>query len=91
MFPRNIINNNFYISTETEWSTDIAVGITTNYGLDGNGVSPARDKICSLLHVAQLPILWVPGALSPGVKRPVHEADHLPPTSAEFKNRHFMA
>jgi hypothetical protein len=27
------------------------------------------------------PILWVPG-----VKRPGHEADHSPPTSAEVKN-----
>jgi hypothetical protein len=24
------------------------------------------------------PIQWVPGALSPGVKRPGHEADHSP-------------
>jgi hypothetical protein len=29
---------------------------------------------------------WVPGALSLGVKRPVSEADHSPPSSAEFKN-----
>jgi hypothetical protein len=26
------------------------------------------------------------GALSPGVKRPVHEADHSPSSSAEIKN-----
>jgi hypothetical protein len=30
-------------------------------------------------------IPWVPGALSPGVKRPGHESDHSPPTSAELK------
>jgi hypothetical protein len=30
------------------------------------------------------PTQWVPG-LSQGVKRPGHEADHSPPTSAEVK------
>jgi hypothetical protein len=33
----------------------------------------------------QPPIQWVPGALSPGVKRQVREADHSPPASAEVK------
>jgi hypothetical protein len=37
------------------------------------------------LGPTQPPIQWVPGALSPGVKRPGREADHLPPTSAEVK------
>jgi hypothetical protein len=31
----------------------------------------------------QLPIQWVPAALSMGVKRPGREADHSPPSSAE--------
>jgi hypothetical protein len=31
-------------------------------------------------------IQWVPGALSLEVKRPVREADHSPPSSAEVKN-----
>jgi hypothetical protein len=31
------------------------------------------------------PIQWVPGSLSPGVNRPKHETDHLPPTSAKIK------
>jgi hypothetical protein len=30
-------------------------------------------------------IQWVPGALSPGVKRPGREADHSFPSSAEVK------
>jgi hypothetical protein len=34
----------------------------------------------------QPPVQWVPGALSLGVKRPGHEADHSPPSSAEVKN-----
>jgi hypothetical protein len=33
----------------------------------------------------QPPIQWVPGPLSPGVKRPAREADHSPPTNAEVK------
>jgi hypothetical protein len=33
----------------------------------------------------QSPLQRVPGALSPGVKRPGREADHSPPTSAEVK------
>jgi hypothetical protein len=31
------------------------------------------------------PIQWVPGDLSPGLKRPGREADQSPPTSAEVK------
>jgi hypothetical protein len=33
----------------------------------------------------QTPIQWVPGALSPGLKRPGREADHSPPFSADVK------
>jgi len=32
------------------------------------------------------PIQWVPGALSPEVKRPECEADHSPSSSFEVKN-----
>jgi hypothetical protein len=37
------------------------------------------------LGPTQPPIQWVPGALSLGVKRPVREADHSHPSSAEVK------
>jgi hypothetical protein len=37
------------------------------------------------LGLTQLPIQWVPGALSLGVKRPGRKADHSPPSSAEVK------
>jgi hypothetical protein len=37
------------------------------------------------LGPTQLPIHWVPGALSPGVKRPGREADQSPLSSAEVK------
>jgi hypothetical protein len=33
----------------------------------------------------QLPVQWVPGALSLGVKWPGREADNSPPTSSEVK------
>jgi hypothetical protein len=55
--------------------------------------SPSRGEIFLfsmlsrlLLWPTQLPIQWVRGALSPEVKRPRHEADHLPPTSYKVKN-----
>jgi hypothetical protein len=38
------------------------------------------------LGPTQPPIQWAPGALSPGVKRQVREADHSFPSSAEVKN-----
>jgi len=34
----------------------------------------------------QLPSQWVIGDLSLGVKRPVREAYHSPPSSSKFKN-----
>jgi len=35
---------------------------------------------------SQSPVKWVPGALSLQVKRPVREADHSHPCSAQVKN-----
>jgi hypothetical protein len=40
----------------------------------------------SSLGPTEVPIQWVPGVLSPRVKRPVPKADHSPPFSAEIKN-----
>jgi hypothetical protein len=42
-------------------------------------------KFKPALGPTHLPIQWVPGALSPRVKWPGCEADHLPPTNAEVK------
>jgi hypothetical protein len=39
-----------------------------------------------VLGPTQSPIQLVPGAFSPGVKRPGREANHSPPTIAEVKN-----
>jgi hypothetical protein len=47
--------------------------------------SPSRPD--RLRGSTQLPIQWVPEALSPGVKRPGREADYLPPASAEVKKK----
>jgi hypothetical protein len=44
-----------------------------------SGSTPALGSI-------QPPIQWVPGPLSPAVKRPGREADHSPPSSVEVKN-----
>jgi hypothetical protein len=38
------------------------------------------------LELTQPPIQWVPAALSPGLERPGHEADHSPPSSSEVNN-----
>jgi hypothetical protein len=55
--------------------------------------SPGRTKNFLLstssrlvLGPTQPPLQWVPGILSPGVKRSGREADHPPPTSAQVKN-----
>jgi hypothetical protein len=68
-------------------SVDIDTGWTTGVRF------PAGTRDFSLHHsvktgsgVTQLPIQWVPGALSPGVKRPGREADDSPPSSTEVKN-----
>jgi hypothetical protein len=76
-------------------SRDSVVGIATTYRLDDRGVGvrvPVESRIFSspdrpdrLLRSTQPPIQWVPGALSPGVKRPGRGVDHSPPTSAEVK------
>jgi hypothetical protein len=38
------------------------------------------------LGPTQSPIQWVPGALTPKIKRMGHEADHSRPTSSKVKN-----
>jgi hypothetical protein len=69
------------------------VGIATGCILDGRGSIPGRSKIFLFsvasrpaLRPTQPPIQWVPGALSPRVKRSGRGADHSPPPSAEVSN-----
>jgi hypothetical protein len=46
----------------------------------------SRQEYDFSLGLTQPPIQWVPGALSPGVKRPGRESDHSPATNAKVKN-----
>jgi hypothetical protein len=49
-------------------------------------ILPSKKPHLLLSNPYPLPhIRWVPGTISPGVKRPGHEADHSPPASAEVK------
>jgi hypothetical protein len=69
----------------------ISVGIALGNGLDdrgfesrlGLGIFLFTTASRTALRPTQPPIQWVPGALSLVVKRPVREADHSPPSSAE--------
>jgi hypothetical protein len=68
--------------------------MATGYRLDDRDRSLSPGGVKNFLFSAssrqalgstQPPIQWVPGALSPGVKRPGREADQSPPASAEVK------
>jgi hypothetical protein len=78
-------------------SLDSAVGIATDYGLDGRGVgvAVAAGARFSPLRVAQSgagakPVSYAMGtgggALASGVKRLRSETDHSPPTTAEVRH-----
>jgi hypothetical protein len=76
-------------------SRNSVVGIATGYGLDDRGVRVrvpvgVKNFLFSTasrpaLGPTQPPIQWVPGALSPGIKRQGRETDRSSPTSAEVK------
>jgi hypothetical protein len=89
------------IPTELSWLFNYLqnyslVCIALGYGLDDphSGIRfPAGAGIFLFITASgtavvstQPPIQWIPGALSLGVKRPVRQADHSPPSSAEVKN-----
>jgi hypothetical protein len=65
-----------------------------DYGLDdrgfesrqGLGTFPFTTTSRPALGLTQLPMQWVPGALSLGIKRPGRETDHWHSTIAEVKN-----
>jgi hypothetical protein len=68
-------------------------GIAMGYGMDGWDLIPSRGKIFLYsttprlaLGPAQLPIQWIWGLLSQGVKWLGREADNSPPSHAKIKN-----
>jgi hypothetical protein len=86
----------FFAWGEGGQSRDSSVSIALGYRLDdwgsrvrfpaGAGIFLFTTASRMALGSTQPPIQWVPGALSLEVKRPGHEADHSPPSSAEVKN-----
>jgi hypothetical protein len=69
--------------------------IVSDYGLDNRSSIPRQRQRIFLLASAsrpalgttQPPVQWVPGVLSPGVKRGLgRDADNAPPSSAEVEN-----
>jgi hypothetical protein len=73
------------------FSRNSIVSIATGYWLDGPGSIPGSARFFSSperldrLGPTQPRIRWVPGALSPGVKRQGRDADHSPPSTAKVK------
>jgi hypothetical protein len=64
---------------------DSSVGIATGYGLDDRRVG-VPDPVGARIYTSPCsPIQWVPGALSPWLKRQGREVDHSPPASADVK------
>jgi hypothetical protein len=85
----------YYIMISQIKSRDSSVGIALDYELDGVLEFNSRRGLGIFLFTTasrmalgptQPPIQWVLGAISLGVKQPVREADHSPPSSAEVKN-----
>jgi hypothetical protein len=91
----NFIGFDFSSCLTSDGNRDSAVAIAAGYVLDDRVVGiqvPMRSRIFSsprhprpVLGPTIPHIQWVPGALSPGVKRPGREADHSPPASAVVK------
>jgi len=65
-----------------------AVGIATDYGLEGPGSNPGGDEIFRLcrpaLRSTQPPVKWVPG-LPGGKVQPGRDAEHSPLSSAAVR------
>jgi hypothetical protein len=73
-----------YSSRYSDW---LRVGRRKGWSSSSGGVKNFLFSTLSRPTVGstETPIQWVPGALSPEVKRPVRKADQSPPTSGEVK------
>jgi hypothetical protein len=67
------------------WATGWTIGVLRFDSRRGLGIFLFTTASRTALDPTQLPIQWVPGASSLGVKRPGREADHSPPSSTEVK------
>jgi hypothetical protein len=63
------------------WATGWKIGVLGFHSRRGLGIFLFTTASRTALGPTQLPIHWVPGALSLGVKRQGREADHSPPSS----------
>jgi hypothetical protein len=72
---RILVHSDRSLSSHTDWITDVKRNQNEEINIKAN----------TALGPTQPPIQWVPGALSPWVKRPKREAGHSPPSSAEVK------
>jgi hypothetical protein len=87
----SLVQSTLYSVSGVSSSRGSSVGIADGWPW-GRSSSPGKVKNFHLsvssrpaLGPTQPPIHWVPGALSPGVKRQEREADHSPPTSVKAK------
>jgi hypothetical protein len=84
-FPPGNIHEAWQLSRYSDWATAWTIGVLGFYSRRGLGIFPVTIVFRMTVGPTHPPIQWVPGALSLGVKRLGHEADHSPPSSAKVK------
>jgi hypothetical protein len=65
----------------TVWMAEVS---EFEYRYEQNLSPRSRKRLWGALKT---PIQWIPGAITPGIKRLEHEAEHSPPTSVEVKKK----
>jgi hypothetical protein len=73
------------VELRKEEATGWTIGVLGFDSRRGLGIFLFTTAARTALGPTQSPILWVPGALSLGVKRSGRETDHSSPSSAEVK------
>jgi hypothetical protein len=84
--PTNLKKNLIHSWKESRYSDGLGTGRLEFDSLQGHKLFLCFVVSRPSLGLTQLPIKWVPRALSLGVKRPAREAGYLPLSSAEIKN-----